>query len=87
MYIFYVNVLSSTDEAVQRRRPYSKLCETSRHCLMFTQTLSSTTRNIYTGIDKILLNDNLHFKEILEKTTTNCTTARTYGLSYGDIWA
>ena len=38
---------------------------------MFTQTVTSTTRNIYTGIDKILLNDNLHFKEILEKLDIN----------------
>ena len=44
--IFYVNVLSSTDEPVRRRSPYSKLSETSRHCLMFTQTLSFLTNNV-----------------------------------------
>ena len=46
IFILYVNVLSSTDEAVRRRSPYSKLCETSRHCLMFTQTLSFLTNNV-----------------------------------------
>jgi hypothetical protein len=33
---------------------------------MFTQTITTTTKNIYNGIDKILLNDNLQFKELLE---------------------
>ena len=33
---------------------------------MFTQTITKTTKNIYNGIDKILLNDNLQFKELLE---------------------
>ena len=29
-----------------KKSPYSKLCETSRHCLMFTQTLSSLANNV-----------------------------------------
>ena len=29
-----------------KKSPYSKLCETSRHCLMFTQTLSFLTNNV-----------------------------------------
>ena len=33
---------------------------------MFTQTINTTTKNIYNGIDKILLNDNLQFKDFLE---------------------
>ena len=33
---------------------------------MFSQTINTTTKNIYNGIDKILLNDNLQFKELLE---------------------
>ena len=33
---------------------------------MFTQTITTTTKNIYNGIDKILLNDNLQFKDLLE---------------------
>lgn len=33
---------------------------------MFTQTITTTTKNIYNGIDKILLNNNLQFKELLE---------------------
>lgn len=31
-----------------------------------TQTITSTTKNIYLGIDNILLNDNQQFKQILE---------------------
>ena len=30
-----------------------------------SQTITNTTKNIYNGIDKILLNDHLHFKKIL----------------------
>ena len=33
---------------------------------MFTQTITTTTKNIYNGIDKILLNDNVQFKKILD---------------------
>ena len=33
---------------------------------MFTQTITTTTKNIYNGIDKILLNDNVQFKHLLD---------------------
>jgi hypothetical protein len=33
---------------------------------MFTQTITTTTKNIYNGIDKILLNDNVQFKQLLD---------------------
>ena len=33
---------------------------------MFTQTITKTTKNIYNGIDKILLNDNVQFKQLLD---------------------
>lgn len=33
---------------------------------MFTQTITTTTKSIYNGIDKILLNDNVQFKKILD---------------------
>lgn len=35
------------------------------------QTVTSTTKNIYNGIDKILLNDNVHFKKILDDLDIN----------------
>jgi len=35
------------------------------------QTITSTTKNIYNGIDKILLNDNVHFKKILDDLDIN----------------
>ena len=33
---------------------------------MFTTTVTNTTKNIYNGIEKIILNDNNHFKKILD---------------------
>jgi len=33
---------------------------------MFTQTITTTTNNIYSGIDKLLKNDNIEFKKICE---------------------
>lgn len=34
---------------------------------MFTQTITTTTNNIYSGIDKLLKNDNIEFKKICEE--------------------
>ena len=38
---------------------------------MFTQTITTTTKNIYNGIDKVLLNDNIQFKELLDTLDIN----------------
>jgi len=38
---------------------------------MFTQTINTTTKNIYNGIDKVLLNDNIQFKELLDTLDIN----------------
>jgi len=38
---------------------------------MFTQTITNTTKNIYNGIDKVLLNDNIQFKELLDELDIN----------------
>jgi len=38
---------------------------------MFTQTITKTTKNIYNGIDKVLLNDNIQFKELLDTLDIN----------------
>ena len=38
---------------------------------MFTHTVSTTTKNIYNGIDKVLLNDNIQFKELLDELDIN----------------
>tara|TARA_B110001469_G_C9614977_1_gene306083 strand:- start:1024 stop:1464 length:441 start_codon:yes stop_codon:yes gene_type:complete len=38
---------------------------------MFTQTINTTTKNIYNGIDKVLLNDNIQFRELLDTLDIN----------------
>jgi hypothetical protein len=38
---------------------------------MFTQTITTTTNNIYSGIDKLLMNDNIEFKKICEELDIN----------------
>jgi len=38
---------------------------------VFTNTISSTTKNIYKGIDNILINDNVQFKELLDELDIN----------------
>ncbi len=38
---------------------------------VFTQTITTTTKNIYDGIDKILLNDNVQFKQLLDDLDIN----------------
>jgi hypothetical protein len=38
---------------------------------MFTTTVTNTTKNIYNGIEKIILNDNNHFKKILDNLDIN----------------
>jgi hypothetical protein len=38
---------------------------------MFTTTVTNTTKNIYNGIEKIILNDNTHFKKILDNLDIN----------------
>ena len=38
---------------------------------MFTQTITTTTKNIYNGIDRVLLNDNIQFKELLDELDIN----------------
>ena len=40
---------------------------------MFTTTVTNTTKNIYNGIEKIILNDNAHFKKILDNLDINTT--------------
>ena len=38
---------------------------------MFTQTITNTTKNIYDGIEKVLLNDNVDFKKLLDDLDIN----------------
>jgi len=38
---------------------------------MFTTTVTNTTKNIYNGIEKIILNDNTHFKKLLDNLDIN----------------
>ena len=38
------------EEMVRTTSPYSKLSETSRHCLMFTQTLSFPTSPVLQNV-------------------------------------
>ena len=40
---------------------------------MSTTTVTNTTKNIYNGIEKIILNDNAHFKKILDNLDINTT--------------